>query len=737
MKKLSLFCGVFLLPLLAPAQNLEQKEKIQTTRLDSVVVESFRAGKNTPVSYSSLNTAQIKREPYVNSVPMVISLLPSVVSSTEGGNGLGYSSMRIRGSEGSRINVTLNGIALNDAESQEVFWVNIPSFTSFLHDIQVQRGVGTSVNGPGAFGASVNMRTLVNSSEPYGGADFGYGSYKTFLTTVAAGTGLSPRGFSFDIRASHNSGDGYIRNAKTALNSLFASLGWFKGDNYLKFNYILGDQKSGITWEGISPEMMEIDRRYNPAGEYYDKAGNVHYYDNEVDNFTQHHLQLHHAYNLKPGLVLNSTLHYTKGKGFYENYKYDKKFSSYNIPNQTIEGVTYSKSDFIIRQSIDNDYIAMNSVLSYNVSSVNLSAGVFYSYYMGDHFGDLLWSMYNNDIPKDYRWYLNNGYKHDYSFFVRGEFDLGEKYVAFADIQYRGIKYILDGMDKDFVSLKWRGDYNFFNPKLGLTYNLSKNNQLYGSMAVGRKEPGRSDIKESVKAGRASDIKPERVLDYEFGYRHKSALLDLSANLYLMEYKDQLVPTGKLSETGYVIKENVDKSYRRGIELSTSWRVLHNLSLDANLTLSKNKIKEYVQYMDEFDENWQLVSQKEILHKDRDISFSPSIISMAMISFFPTESLSLSMRGKYVGSQYMDNTEDYEAKIPQYFVAGFSASKSFIIKDNRNIELSLYIDNLLNRKYYSNGWIYSAQFITGERYREIGLYPQAEINYSLKLSFKF
>ncbi len=727
MKRLTLFCGVFLFPVLSLSQ----------TKLDSVVVESYRAGKNTPVSHSTLNKGQIGAESPVSSLPMVLSLLPSVVSSTEGGNGLGYSSMRIRGSEGSRINVTLNGIALNDAESQEVFWVNIPSFTSFLHDVQLQRGVGTSVNGPGAFGASVNMRTLINSAESYGLADFGYGSYNTFVSTIGAGSGLMKNGFSFDFRASHNTGDGYIRNAKSELNSIFASAGWFRGNNYMKLNYIFGDQKTGITWEGISPEMMEIDRRYNPAGLYYDKAGNIQYYDNETDNYTQHHIQLHFAHSFNSNWTLNSTLHYTKGGGYYENYKRERKFNSYNLPNQTIDGVTYSKSDVIIRQSLDNDFFALNGVISYKTGEGDASAGIYYSNYKGDHFGDLIWSMYNSNIPENFQWYLNSGYKHDLSLFVRGERNLGESFVAFADLQYRMVNYTLDGDDKDFVSLDWGERYHFFNPKAGATFILNKREQLYASLSVGRKEPGRADIKESVKALRSSDIKPEKVVDYEFGYRIKNASLDFSANVYLMEYKDQLVPTGKLSETGYVIKENVNSSYRRGLELAASWRASRLFIFDANLTLSRNKIKEYTQYLDQFNDYWELVSQKQVLHKNSDIAFSPEIISMGMITFTPNDITKISFRGKYIGEQFMDNSSDRSMMIPQYFVASFNASRNFTIKDNRNIELSLFIDNLFNRKYYSNGWVYSAMFLNGERYLEMGLYPQAEINYTLKLSFRF
>lgn len=737
MKRLALFCGVIFLPLLSQAQDIGQKEKVAQTKLDSVVVESFRGGKNTPVTHSTMDINLLKKQSPVSSVPMVLSLLPSVVASTEGGNGLGYSSVRIRGSEGSRINVTLNGIALNDAESQEVFWVNIPSFTAFLQDIQVQRGVGTSTNGPAAFGASINMRTLFTAQEPYGVADFSIGSYNTYLSTLGAGSGLLNNGLSFDFRYSRNRGDGYIRNAKTDLGSLFAAAGWYNGDNSLKLTYIMGDQKSGITWEGVSKEQMESDRRFNPSGSYYDKAGNLHFYQNETDNYLQHHIQAHFTHRISPKLVWSSTIHFTKGDGYYENYKSNRKFSEYNLPLQNVNGVEYTRSDVVIRQELDNRYIALNTTLSLNTKEVNTTAGVTYSYYDGDHFGKLIWSMYNNNIPENHRWYLNKGFKADLSAFARVEKSLSSKVIAFADLQYRRVDFTLRGEDKDFAALDWNGEYNFINPKAGITVNLNIANQLYASVAVGRKEPGRSDIKESIKALTASEIKPERVIDYEAGYRYKSKKTALSANLYFMEYKDQLVPTGKLSETGYVIKENVEHSFRRGIELSSSWKPIHYLGVDANLTLSSNKILNYTWFLDQFDENWILVSQRAVKFDNTQIAFSPSVTGMGMITILPSKSSSIALQGKYVGKQFMDNTSNLARSVPQYFVMGLSASKSFEFKSERYVDIQLFIDNILNRKYFSNGWVYSAEFLNGESYSEEGLYPQAEINFTLKVSFRF
>ena len=736
MKKITLLSGVFLLTFLTQPQLMGQNTKTEETKLDSVVVEAYRAGKNTPVSYSFKNREEILKSSPGHSVPMILSLLPSVVSSSEGGNGLGYSSMRIRGSEGSRINVTLNGISLNDSESQEVFWVNIPSFSSFIQDIQVQRGVGASTNGPGAFGASINMRTIHASSGPYAVADFGAGSFNTFLTTIGTGTGISDKGFSFDVRFSRNTTDGYIRNANADVKSLFASAGYHTSKNSLKLNYIYGDQKTGITWEGISREQMAIDRRYNPAGEYYDAAGNARYYDNETDNYTQHHVQFVYSHSFNERLLFSGTFHYTNGDGYYENYKYNRKFSSYGLPSQIIGANSYSRSDVIIRQALKNNYYAFNGTFKHNLENVSSAAGLSYSYYDGDHFGKVLWAMYDGNIPKDFSWYMNRGFKGDLSAFVRSEVSIGGHVVAYGDLQLRRVNYSLRGDDKDFVSLDWDKVYNFFNPKAGITFNKGAG-QLYASVALGHKEPSRSDIKESVKAQRASDIRPEKLTDYEIGYRLSISNLSLSANLYLMEYSDQLVPTGRLSETGYVIKENVDKSYRRGVEITASWRPLSILSFDGNLTLSSNKILDYTQFLDQFDSNWDLVSQRQVSYPKTDISFSPATTGMVMITLHSLAKTTFSLNGKYVGKQYLDNTSDDRKSVPSYFLAGFSATRSFDLKNSKHLDLHFFADNLLNKMYFSNGWIYSAEFLDGTPYVEEGLYPQAGINFMFKASLRF
>lgn len=745
MKRLIVFCGILLFPFCGFAQQSDVKQD----KLDSIVVSSTRAGKNTPVAYSSLNKQQLQEQaPAFHSLPMILALQPSVVATTEGGLGIGASKLSVRGTDDTRTNVTLNGIALNDGESQQVFWVNLPSIQGFLQSVQLQRGVGTSANGSGAFGASINMQTATASSNPYGAAQVAFGSYQTYMTTVAAGSGITKHGFSFDVVYSHNNTNGYIRNAKANHNSLYASLGWRNENNSLKINYIFGDQSTGITWEGcpleFNPDNPEANyyanRRYNVSGEYYDQGGNIHYYDNETDNYKQHFIQAVYTHQFNPFLTWNTTFNYTKGDGYYENYKADAKFSKYGLPDQTIKEVTYKKSDLIIRQAMDNNYYAATSNLNYTRRNVRATLGVAYSNYNGDHFGDVLWSMYNQNIPANHRWYLNNGLKQDISVFLRGEWDITSKITAFADLQYRRVGYELSGPDKDFIPLDSKTKYNFFNPKAGLTYNLSTRSQFYASVAVAHREPTRTDIKESIKSKKIDDLSQERLIDYEIGYRYAGPKISASANIYFMEYKNQLVATGKLSDVGYVIKENIPDSYRRGVELAAAWQTAKWLRVDANLTLSRNKLKDYTAYIDTYDNpnDWNSIEQTKEYYSKTNLTLSPEIIGMAMVTVNPCKSVTFSLNGKYVGKQYMNNSSADIARVPSYFVAGFNASKDFQLKNNSGIQLSFIVDNLFNNKYYSYGWIYEARFADGSAPSfSRGVYAQAEINFIAKVAYKF
>lgn len=761
-KAIAIFAALFFMPIVSsatyggntlPIKPVNPIKPINTDtlslkKLDSIIISSSNVGSKTPVAKSSLTRAELLSRPASHSLPMLLGLEPSVVATTEGGLGLGYSKFSVRGSDASRTNITLNGIAINDGESQEVFWVNMPSLSNSLQSVQLQRGVGTSSNGPGSFGATMNMLTKSSSAQSYATADFSFGSYSTYMTSLTAGTGELKSGadnrFSLDIALAHNKTKGYIRNAKANLNSLFLSGSWRNTNNLLRLIYIIGDQKTGITWEGCPIEIYPKDRRYNVAGEYKDDEGRIKYYDNETDNYTQHHLQLHYIRHISDYLNFKATLHYTKGDGYYQNYKYDTKFSKYGIENQIISGVVYKKSDFIIRQSMDNNYYAGLLNLNYQKGGLQINSGVNISYYDGDHFGNLLWSKYNANIPDNYSWYSNNGKKREASAFVKAEYELGEGFTAFADIQLRHIGFDLSGMDKDFVALDNKARYNFLNPKAGINYRINNNSRLYFSLSSAHREPSRSDIKESIKAGKTKELKSEAMLDYELGYQYSNGHFAASVNLYAMEYKNQLVATGRLTETGYVIQENIPKSYRRGIELALAWRPVQRFDIAANATISRNRLKNYTLFVDAYNNatDWLPVPQHKLFLKSSHLTLSPEFIAAAVATYSPMESAEIALRGKYVGEQYLDNSSMEVAKVPSYFVASLELSKAFRLTKREEgrgrLKASLCVDNLFNNRYYSYGWIYRAVFEDhSPDYVEKGVYSQAPIHFIAKLSLSF
>ena len=596
MKKTVIAAAFAAMCVCAGAQNVE--------RLDSVVVSASRAGSHTPVTFDNVSREALRASSPMQSLPMTLNLLPSVVTYNEGGTGLGNSAMTVRGSKGSQINVTLNGITLNDAESQEVFWVNIPALTALLSSVQVQRGLGTSANGAGAFGASVNMNTAFVSPDPAFRWEVSGCSYNTFLTTVSAMSGLQPSGLYFNVAYSAGSTDGYIRNAGVGSTSLFAVLGWLKGRHSLRLTYLTGTQRSGITWDGIAPEMYAVDRRYNGAGEYVDDSGNTRYYPGQTDNYTQHHLQLNYTVRLSDLLTWTNTADYTRGDGYDEYYKTGRKFAEFGYPFSEWQG--QKKSDMIYRKRMGNDLYVLQSGLRLRSGAWKADAGVNLSRYDGAHWGEMLWSRVLGDgfdytsMNEERTWYDNTGVKKEAGAFLRAEYQALPWLTAYADLQYRGIGYTLDGRDDkaSSVPMDYREKWNFFNPRAGVTADLGAH-KLYGSVAVGHREPGRSDIKENIK-GEMIPIRPESMLDVEAGYRYAGERFTASANLYLMEYKDMLLETGRLNPSGYAIKENVGRGWRRGLELAAAWSPAAWVRLDGNLTLSTNRLRSFTAYI----ENW-------------------------------------------------------------------------------------------------------------------------------------
>lgn len=722
-------------------------------KLDSAVVSVSRAGNATPVTYTMVSRDELRTANPMHSLPMSLALQPSVVSVNEGGTGLGYSKMTVRGIKGSQINVTLNGITLNDAESQEVFWVNIPALSGILSSVQLQRGLGTSASGPGAFGASLNMSTASVGADQYASADFGYGSYNTFTATAAAGTGLTRSGLYFDFAYSRGLTDGYIRNAFADVQSAFAVLGWMNERNSLRLTWLFGDQHTGITWHGIDLAQYEADRRYNPAGEYYDQYGNVRYYDNDTDNYTQHHLQLNYTRLFAERFVWTTTFNWTKGDGYYENYKAGKRFSKYNfIFDEDSEG------DFIVREAMDNHYFVLNSDLRYSSERLALTAGVNLSRYDGDHIGKVLW---NDVLGDDYdysshKWYLNNGLKQEANAFVRSEWAPLNWMTAYADMQYRGVWLDMSGPEDDQIPLDYSCQWQFLNPRTGISFHWDSRQKAYISAALGHREPGRSDIKENIKnawvadqAGVANEgvsLKPEKMLDLEVGYTYYSDKISASANFYLMEYWDMLLETGRLSNVGYAIKENVDRSWRRGLELAVSWQAVSWMKADANLTLSQNQIRDYTEYVQNIDENWEPTGRvTSMTYGKTTMLMSPSMTGMTRLNFTPfcnicnnsLKTTMLSIGGKYVGRQYLDNTMTESRSIPAYFTADLSLMHEFDMNCGK-LSLGLYVNNLFNNKYYADGWCWKNYMESeGTIVDGIGIYPQAPANYMLKVGWRF
>ena len=728
--------AIWALSALLSLPALAQEERHET--LDSAIVSSSRAGKSTPVTYTMVVRDELHSSNPSASLPMVLNLQPSVVTYNEGGTGLGNSAMTIRGVKGSQINVTLNGVTLNDAESQEVFWVNIPSLTSLISTVQLQRGLGTSASGSGAFGASVNMNTAFVTPDPFASVDISGGSYNTFMATVAAGTGLTSKGLYASAAYSRGTTDGYIRNAFVGSQSAFITLGYLKGRNSLKFTYLMGDQRSGITWDGISIEQYEKDRRHNDAGAYTDENGNTCYYDNQTDNYTQHHLQLNYTRSLSDPLTWTTTLNYTRGDGYDEYLKTDKKLSSYGI---------YSdpplRGDVIYRKRMGNNYYVLNSDLRYRAENLDLTGGISLSRYDGVHDGVLGYygPSYNPeraiiDFSNGAKWYDYSARKKDYSAFLRGEKKVFGKGTLYADLQYRRVDFMLRGMDDDFADIGYDDTWNFFNPRAGLSWDFSSSQRVYASIALGHREPGRSDIKENIKGvAEENPIRPEKMVDIEASYKYSGSSFSASAGIYLMEYQDILLETGRLSTSGYAIKENVPRGWRRGVELVSTWAPASWVRADANLTLSTNRLKDYTSYVEVSD--GEKFETHAINYGETDMLLSPSVVGMAKLTFFPFRRTSVSIDGKYVGSQYIDNTMREEMKIPAYFVSNFTASYDIPLPKGM-LTLTGYVNNIFNNLYYAYGWRWESYSKAADViYSGIGVYPQAPCNAFLKLSYRF
>ncbi|HDP75716.1 MAG TPA: TonB-dependent receptor [Bacteroidales bacterium] len=719
--------------------NLQLRQSSQY--LDAVVVSSTRASNRMPIAQTTLNRDQLKQANTGGDTPYLLEMLPSVVVSSESGIGIGNTAFRIRGTDPTRINVTINGVPLNDAESQGVYWVDLPDFAASVDNVQVQRGVGTSTNGAAAFGATVNFQTTTLTLEPYAAVDLLGGSYNTWKTSARIATGLMNNGFSMEGRFSQLHSDGYIERANSDHRSMFVTAAWNGERSLVRANIIHGEEHTGITWEGTPDYMMSTNRRYNPAGEYVDDQGVTRYYDNQKDNYWQTHYHLMGTHSITNNLTANITFHLTNGRGYYEEYKPNRKLSKYGLPNFSIGDTIIKRTDFIQQKWMDNIFYGGIASVIYRVRNYNINLGGGWNLYDGDHFGKVLWSKMNIGLLNNYEWYRNNGVKTDWNIFSKAMWQVSDAISVFADIQYRGISYKLKGIDSDVIPLNQQHSWNFLNPKIGATFSISSGHEAYISYAVAHREPARSDLKDAQKGSTDFTPKPERLTDWEVGYRMCLQNISIDLNYYYMLYKDQLVLTGELTDVGYARMANVSNSYRTGIELSLSAKPTSWFKIDGNTTLSKNIIKDYINFANLTDNptDWNdLLSPVAERLGNTTISFSPSLVAFTRFTLIPAQNLQLSWVSKYVSRQYIDNTENRNRSLDPYWVNNLVAQYTFRAKLNKSIFIQGTVNNIFNTKYSANAWVYRTLFQSGDpEYVSIGYYPQAETHFMVRVGIEF
>lgn len=709
----------------------DKRDTVQVQRLDRVIITDSRVSNKAPLTTSTLNREELDEEKIAISLPYMLETQPSVVTSSENG-AVGVTSMRIRGVDATRINVNLNGISLNDGESQTVYWYNIPNLGSMSQSVQLQRGVGASNGGTAAFGGAMNLQTLNTASQPYGSADLGWGSFNTRQYGITAGTGLTKHGFTFDMAYNGLSSDGWQRGGQTRQQSLFLNAGWYTDKSVLKLIAIIGDQHSGITWNGATEEELDKDPHYNSRGSYTDSLGNVYYYGNETDNYLQQHYQIYYSQILSDNLNLNAAVDYTLGKGYTESYKDNKKASNFAMDDYIASGV---KSDFITRKNMDNNALTANLSLRYHKDALSLTIGGSNQYYEGDHLGEVIWSQLVPSVSLDNTvtgWDDNTGVKNDAVLFAKLNYDFSSRMNLYADIQARYVSYSLHGIDDDYGQIDYDTTHLFFNPKVGLNYRINDNQRMYLVAGISHREPNRTDIKESCADN--DTISPETLLDIELGYQVKKNRFHFEGNLYAMLYKNQLTATGVVTESGYSLMENVDKSYRIGAELVAGYQFDRHFSLEGNVTVSTNKIVDY-QYEATLND-W--YSKTVLSLGTTDLAFSPSVVGAAIFTYRPVDQAKLQLVGKYVGEQYADNTSREDMLIDDYFLLNVRASYTFQMKHDNELECQLAVNNILNHQYrlsaYAYG-VYDPATQTFENYR--GYFQQPGINVMARMIYRF
>jgi iron complex outermembrane recepter protein len=676
------------------------KDTTSVNQLDEVLVSAVRVTTKTPVSFSNLGKKDIKFRNLGQDIPILMNYLPSVVTTSDAGNGVGYTGIRVRGSDATRVNVTINGIPYNDSESHGTFWVNMPDFASSVESLQLQRGVGTSTNGAGAFGASLNMLTDNFAKESSGEISNSFGSFNTRKHTVKFSTGLMNDHFEIAGRLSAINSDGFVDRGASDLKSYFLQGTYVGKTSLMKALVFGGTEKTYQSWNGIDGETLKNDRTFNSAGAFTDEQGNARFYDNETDNYQQDHSQLLWNEKISDNWSTNFALHYTKGKGFYENYKEDADFADYGL--QPVGAV--STTDLVRQKWLENDFYGTTFSANYKDAKLDVIFGGGWNKYEGDHFGKVIWARNASQSELGDRYYDDFANKTDGNIFAKANYQISEQLSLFGDLQYRSVNYKANGVQPTLVD----DTFNFFNPKTGLTYTINSGNSVYLSYARANREPNRSDYE-------GGNVKPEKLNDFELGWRYVAEKVQFNTNVYYMAYKDQLILTGSLDDVGAPIRSNSEKSYRLGLEVDATIALTNQLIIRPNFTLSANK-------------NNDLAVEGQN-YGTTNIAYSPSIIAGNILVYTPIENLHISWMQKFVGEQYMNNIELPAAKLADYFVNDLNVAYTFKPKTIfKEIVLTGLVNNFLDKKYVSNGYMYDIYPY---------YYPQAGINFLVGMTLNF
>jgi len=719
MKKILLATAFGFLGFFVSAQDTSTLKFGDTLMLENIEVTSIRAADKAPFTKTNLSKEQIVKVNLGQDLPFVLNQTPSVVVNSDAGNGVGYTGIHIRGTDASRINVTLNGIPYNDAESQGTFFVDLPDVSSSLNSIQIQRGVGTSSNGAGAFGATINLSTNEVNKEKYLELNNSFGSFNTWKNTLKVGTGLLANHFLIDARVSRISSDGYIDRATSNLKSLYFSAAYLNEKSSLRFNIISGKEKTYQAWYGIPESFLDSARTYNPAGT--EKPGAP--YANETDNYIQTHYQLFYNRKINSSLSYNIAAFLSRGKGYYEEYRAGQSFNDYNLPDAISGNDTITSTDLIRRLWLDNYFYGSIFSLQYHKHKTELTFGGGWTEYDGKHYDIVTWAQ--QGFPANYKYFNAPAKKNDLNLYAKVMQSLGGGFTGFLDFQGRFINYRINGFE-DHPELQIQKSYTFFNPKAGISFN-KKDYQVYASFSVAAKEPNRDDF----EAGVNQIPRPEILYDTELGMEKKNGIFNYGATFYYMYYNNQLVNTGKINDVGAYTRTNAPQSYRAGIELQADATVTKWLNVFGNISFSKNKIKDFTEFVDDYDNG----VQKENVYHNTDISFSPNVVAFGGINFIPVKNGEINFQSKYVDRQFLDNTSHVSRSINPFFVENIKLSYSVFKKIFKEVNFIFQVNNVFNKMYESNG--YTFNYISDGKFSVENYYfPMAGTNFIAAVNIK-